>query len=160
MKRILHPTDFSSASRAAFAMAVATSRANRGDLTLVHVLAPPAPMLGEGYISPKAYEDLAASAQAWARRQLDALVSKARKAGVRARGLLVDGVAHEAIVRAVRSTRADLLVMGTHGRTGVAKFFLGSVAGRVLATAPCPVLTVRGKAKGRARSSGAVIRVA
>jgi nucleotide-binding universal stress UspA family protein len=159
MKRILHPTDFSSASRAAFATAVELAKANRGELTLVHVLAPPAPMLGEGYMSPKTYEDLVASAQAWARRQLDALVSKARKAGARARGLLVEGIAHEAIARAARSTRADLLVMGTHGRTGVAKFFLGSVAGRVLATAPCPVLTVRSPAKRGARG-GAVVRVA
>jgi nucleotide-binding universal stress UspA family protein len=49
------------------------------------------------------------------------------------------------IVRAARSMRADLIVMGTHGRRGVSKFFLGSVAERVIATAPCPVLTVRGK---------------
>jgi nucleotide-binding universal stress UspA family protein len=48
-------------------------------------------------------------------------------------------------VRAARSKRADVLVLGTHGRTGLPRFFLGSVAARVLATAPCPVLTVRGR---------------
>jgi nucleotide-binding universal stress UspA family protein len=64
---------------------------------------------------------------------------------VRARGVLLEGVAHEAIVREARKRRADLIVIGTHGRTGVARFFLGSVAARVTATAPCPVLTVRGK---------------
>jgi nucleotide-binding universal stress UspA family protein len=157
MKRILHPTDFSTASRAAFATAVTMARAERGELTLVHVLGPP-PIVGDGYIPPKTYERLAASGQAWARRQLDALLSKARKAGARARGLLVEGVAHEAIARAARATRADLIVMGTHGRTGVARFFLGSVAGRVLATAPCPVLTVRGGS--RARRGRASARVA
>lgn len=149
-RRILHPTDFSSASRAAFAKAVAIAKADRAELVLLHVLAPPVAMVGEGYISPKAYEDIVASAQAWARRQLDALVSKARKAGVRARGLLVEGVPHDAIVRGARSARADLIVIGTHGRTGVARFFLGSVASRVAAIAACPVMTVRGKGAGRA----------
>jgi len=149
MTRILHPSDFSGASRAAFAKAVEMTRASRGELVLLHVLTPVVPIVGDGYISPKAYDDIVASAEAWARRQLGALVAKAKKAGVRARGLVVEGVPHDRIVRAARSTRADLLVMGTHGRTGVAKFFLGSVAARVLATAPCPVLTVRGKGTGR-----------
>jgi nucleotide-binding universal stress UspA family protein len=57
----------------------------------------------------------------------------------------MEGVTHEQITRAARSKRADLVVIGTHGRTGLAKFFLGSVAGRVVSTASCPVLTVRGK---------------
>ena len=149
MTRVLHPSDFSNASRAAFAKAVEMTRASRGELVLLHVLTPVVPIVGDGYISPKAYDDIVASAEAWARRQLGALVAKAKKAGVRARGLVVEGVPHDRIVRAARSTRADLLVMGTHGRTGVAKFFLGSVAARVLATAPCPVLTVRGKGTGR-----------
>ena len=149
MTRILHPSDFSSASRAAFAKAVEMTRASGGELVLLHVLTPVVPVVGEGYISPKAYDDIVTQAETWARRQLGALVAKAKKAGVRARGLVVEGVPHDRIVRAARSTRADLLVMGTHGRTGVARFFLGSVAARVLATAPCPVLTVRGKGTGR-----------
>jgi len=144
-RRILHPSDFSSASRAAYTRAVETAKANREELVLLHVLSPPAVMFSDGYVSPKAYEDLVASAQAWARRQLDRLVTKARKAGVRARGLVVEGLPHEAIVRAARSTRAGTIVMGTHGRTGLPRFFLGSVAARVVATAPCPVLTVRGR---------------
>jgi nucleotide-binding universal stress UspA family protein len=57
----------------------------------------------------------------------------------------VDGIPHERIVRAARSTRADLVVIGTHGRSGFAKVMLGSVASRVVASATCPVLTVRGK---------------
>lgn len=146
MKRILHPSDFSSASRAAFAKAVEMTKANRGELVLLHVLTPVVPVVGEGYISPKVYDGIVASAEAWARRQIGALVAKAKKAGVRrARALVFEGAPVDRIVRAARSTRADLLVMGTHGRTGVAKFFLGSVAGRVVATARCPVLTVRGK---------------
>jgi glycine betaine transporter len=59
--------------------------------------------------------------------------------------LLLEGVPHVQITRAARSRRADLIVLGTHGRTGLAKFFLGSVASRVVSTATCSVLTVRGK---------------
>jgi nucleotide-binding universal stress UspA family protein len=60
------------------------------------------------------------------------------------KGLLLEGVPHERIARAARSKKADMVVMGTHGRTGFAKLVLGSVASRVLTVAPCPVLTVRG----------------
>jgi nucleotide-binding universal stress UspA family protein len=64
---------------------------------------------------------------------------------VRATGLIMEGSPYEVIARAARSRRADVLVLGTHGRTGLSRFFLGSVAARVLASAPCPVLTVRGR---------------
>jgi nucleotide-binding universal stress UspA family protein len=86
------------------------------------------------------------SARAWAQKHMDRLLGKAKTARVRARGVLLEGVAHEQIVRAAKRQRADVIVMGTHGRTGMARFFLGSVAARVAATAPCPVLTVRGRA--------------
>jgi universal stress protein A len=59
--------------------------------------------------------------------------------------MLLQGLPHEQIVRAARAQRARLLVVGTHGRSGVARFFVGSVAGRVVASAPCPVVTVRGR---------------
>jgi nucleotide-binding universal stress UspA family protein len=145
LRRILHPSDFSRASGAAFARATAMAKADRAQLLLVHVLAPPVPIAGEGYISPKVYDDLEASARKYGQKHLGALQAKARKAGVNAVTLLLDGVAHEQIARAAKSKKADLIVIGTHGRTGLAKFFLGSVASRVVAAAPCPVLTVRGK---------------
>jgi nucleotide-binding universal stress UspA family protein len=144
-RRVLHPTDFSKASSAAFARSLAEARANRGELVLVHVLAAVIPVAGEGYVSPSVYEQMSQSARAWARKQMDRLLAKARAARVRARGLVLEGVTHEQIVRAAKRQRAGIIVMGTHGRTGVARFFLGSVAARVAATAPCPVLTVRGR---------------
>jgi len=145
IRRILHPTDFSKASRAAFAQAVEMARTNRAELLLVHVLTPVMPMVGDGYISPQVYEQVEASARATAQAQIGRLVARARKAGVRVKPVIMEGVPHEQITRAARSKRADLVVIGTHGRTGLAKFFLGSVAGRVVSTASCPVLTVRGR---------------
>ena len=146
IRRILHPSDFSRASGAAFAKAVDMAKTNRAELVVMHVLAPVVPLVAaDGYVAPEVYENIERTAKVQAKKQLDTLVTKAKKAGVRAGGLLMEGVAHEQITRAARSRRVDLLVLGTHGRTGLAKFFLGSVAGRVLSTAKCPVLTVRGK---------------
>jgi nucleotide-binding universal stress UspA family protein len=144
-RRIVHPTDFSRASSAAFARALAEAKASRAELTLVHVLSPVIPMAGDGYVAPSAYEQMTKAGQAWAQKQMNRLLAKAKGARVRARAMVVDGVAHDQIVRAAKKRRADLIVIGTHGRTGMARFFLGSVAARVTATAPCPVLTVRGK---------------
>lgn len=145
IRRILHPSDFSSASGGAFARALELAKSNRAELLVAHVLASPAPILGDGYVSPRAYQEIEKSIEAQGRKQLDALLRKARKAGVRARGLLLEGVAHDRIVRAAKAKRADLVVMGTHGRGGFARLLLGSVAERVIATARCPVLTVRGR---------------
>jgi len=145
VRRILHPTDFSPASRAAFKRAVEMAKADRAQLLLVHVLAPPLPIAGEGYISPNVYEDLENSARKYGEKHLSVLQAKARKAGVKAVALLLEGVVHEEIARAAKSKKADLIVIGTHGRTGLAEFFLGSVASRVAAVASCPVMTVRGK---------------
>jgi len=142
---VLHPTDFSSASGTAFRRAVAEARARKAPLLILHVLAPVVPIVGEGYISPAAYEQMSTAARAWAQKRLDRALAKSKTARVRARGMLRDGVAHEQIARVAKARHAKLIVMGTHGRTGVARFFLGSVAARVAATAPCPVLTVRGR---------------
>ena len=145
MKRILHPTDFSKASQAAFKKAVETARTMRATLDLLHVMAPVMPMVGEGYLSPATYDQLAASGSRWASREMERLVKKARAAGVKTTSTVVEGSAADRIVRVARARKADLIVMGTHGRTGMSRFLVGSVAARVISTATCPVLTVRGR---------------
>ncbi len=145
MRRILHPSDFSPASSAAYRRALELARANRAELVLVHVLSPVMLPATDGYVSPKVYDDMTAAARAYGQKKLDALVRRARKSGVRASALLLEGLPHERIAQAARSRKADVVVVGTHGRTGFSRLFLGSVASRVLAVSPCPVLTVRGK---------------
>jgi len=142
MRRILHPTDFSPASRGAFTRAVKLAKTDRAELLIAHVLAP-VPAV-DGYMTARTYDDIEAAARRYGKKQLDALVARARKAGVRARGLLLEGMVHDRIVRAARGQHADMIVIGTHGRTGLARFVLGSVASRVVSHAGCPVLTVRG----------------
>ena len=145
IRRILHPTDFSSASRPALERALGLARDSRAELIILHVMAPVIPVVGEGYIPPQTYEAIDTAARKSAQKKLDALVARARKAGVRARGLLVEGTPHDRIVRAAKAQRVDLIVMGTHGRSGLARLFVGSVASRVVSAAPCPVMTVRGR---------------
>ena len=145
IRKVMVASDFSSASRAAFARAVELAKANRATLLVMHAVTLPPPTLGGEYIPPQTWDRIEAATRAAAKKQIGRLVAKARRAGVRAGGLIMAGSPYEVIVRAARSKRVDVLVVGTHGRTGLPRFFLGSVAARVLATAPCPVLTVRGR---------------
>src|SRR5262245_25500971 len=144
-RRILHPSDFSVASRRAFRKAIDLAKASRGELLLVHVISPIVPVPGDGYVSPQMYDQIAASGRAGAQKRLDGLVAQARKLRARVKGFILEGAPSEEIVRFARARRVELIVMGTHGRKGIAKLFVGSVAERVVAAATCPVLTVRGK---------------
>ncbi len=145
IRRLLHPSDFSPASRGAFAKAVDLARDNGAELILLHVRSLVMPIMGDGYMSPQTYEQVERADREAVEKQMKRLVENAKKRGVRVRAVVSEGVAHEQIVRAARRQKADMIVMGTHGRTGMSKLFLGSVAGRVVSMAPCPVLTVRGK---------------
>jgi universal stress protein A len=145
IRRILHPTDFSPASRPAFKKALELAKASRAQLLVAHVLSP-LPVTPDGYMPPNLWDELERGQRATGQRQLNRLVANAKAAGVRARGLLLDiGVRHEQIVRFSNARRVDMIVMGTHGRSGLTKAILGSVASRVLASARCPVMTVRAK---------------
>lgn len=142
-RRILHPTDFSAASTPAFRRAVALAKACRAPLVLVHVMTPPSPFIGEG-TPPQTYTDLLVVARRVARRRLAAVLARARREGVRAQVVFAEGLPADEILRAARRARADLIVLGTHGRTGVSRLFMGSVAERVVRESRCAVLTVRG----------------
>lgn len=145
LRRILHPSDFSPASSPAFKVAVAMAKKNRARLLVAHVL-PPVPTVPDVYLATRMHEGLLRAHRAQGQKQLARLVARARRTGVRAAGLLLDfGVVHEQILRAARRRRAQLIVLGTHGRTGLAKMTLGSVAERVVGMALCPVLTVRAR---------------
>ena len=141
-RRILHSTDFSPASAPAFRHAVMLARACHAPLTLVHVMTPPSPFIGDG-TPPQSYTELLLLARRSARKRLAALLTRARRQGLRAHAVFVEGLPAEEILRATRRARADLVVMGTHGRSGVSRLFMGSVAERVVRESRVPVLTVR-----------------
>lgn len=144
VRRVLYPSDCSSASRPAFPKAMDLAKSLRGDLVLVHVLpfVVVPMMMAEGYIPAATLDDLQRTARAVAQRHLNRLVAQAKQAGVRVASRLVEGSPVDGrIVRTVKAVPADMIVMGTNGRTGVRRFLLGSVAARVVATASCSVLT-------------------
>lgn len=142
-RRVMHATDFSPASRAAFTKAIELAKRDRAPLTITHVMLPPLMMMGDGYVAPSTWDQISRAHREMNQKKLDALVARAKSSGVRAQGLLLEGQPAERILRAARG--AGLLVIGTHGRTGLARFILGSVASRIVAGARCPVVTVRGK---------------
>ncbi|HWP59301.1 MAG TPA: universal stress protein [Candidatus Acidoferrales bacterium] len=146
VRRVLHATDFSRASQRAFAQAVEMARQNKAELLLFHVLTPLANYLvASNYEDPALYARLEESSRRDAESALTALAKKAQSARVKVRDVLARGAVHEEILRAAKRYKADMIVIGTHGRTGLAKLFMGSVAARVISAASCPVLTVRGR---------------
>ena len=140
---VIHATDFSPGSRGALVEAISLARDRRAPLWILHVLPPPVPPEAVAYIPMKMYRDMEAAVAREAERRMAALVAAAKKRGVAAKPLLAAGVAHEEILRAARIRRAGTLVLGTHGRTGLSRMLIGSVASRVVVGARCPVLTVR-----------------
>jgi nucleotide-binding universal stress UspA family protein len=145
LRRVLYATDLSPASLAAFPHALRLAKLAGAELTILHVLPSAVSVfLDGGYVPQEIWDEIAAGVRAEADTEIDTLIKRAVDAGVHASASLVDGgTAADDIVRIAGETKTDLLVLGTHGRTGVARFLLGSVAARVVATAPCPVLTVR-----------------
>jgi nucleotide-binding universal stress UspA family protein len=141
-KHILVPVDFSAHSDEAIRVAADLSRRYEGALTLLYVFELPIYPLPEGYAlyTPTNLSDLNQNFE----RLLGAAKKLAQDAGAPAvQTCLLQGLPLAEVLEFARQHEADLIVMGTHGRTGVAHAMLGSVAERILRRAPCPVLTVR-----------------
>lgn len=138
--RIVVPTDFSPCSEEAWRLARKVAATSHGELVLTHVLTE-APLYRESVMTQvrPVYE----GARKWAEGALQDWVAKARAEGLNARATLRTGVPYQEVVALATDERADLIVIGTHGRGGIDRALLGSVADRVVRLAPCPVLTVR-----------------
>lgn len=145
IKRILYATDFSKASARALDQAVTLAKQNNAELWAVHVIEPMPYVAGEEFGGAEIYSKIEETANREAKSAMTKLMQKLQKAKVKAQSLLLKGSAHDQIVKAAKSKKADMIVIGTHGRTGLSKLFMGSVAGRVVSSAACPVVTVRGK---------------
>lgn len=138
-KLILVPCDFSECSTVALAQAAALANMTGGKLTLLYVIEPVQPgFLMDGAVSRQAQGRMRERAG----RELTAL-AKIHGAGAQfSRPLVKAGKPWEIIVSVASKTNADMIVLGTHGYTGLRHAMLGSVAERVVRRAPCPVLTV------------------
>jgi nucleotide-binding universal stress UspA family protein len=133
---ILHPTDFSDRSECAFRVACALARDYNAHLIVLHVDYLPAALYGDVLAAPRPEGYLERL-----REQLHAL--RPADPGPRIEYRLNEGHPVPEILGVADEVRADLIVMGTHGRTGLGRLLMGSVAEQVLRKAACPVLTVR-----------------
>src|SRR5512135_3331045 len=142
-KKICCPIDFSDASRAAMEVAADLARRTGADLVLLHAYPIPGYTFPDGSVvaSPKMMQELADQA----RRHLEEWRVEAERLVGAPRVTAETAVGEPAaeIVEAARERGADLVVVGTHGRTGLEHALMGSVAERVVRRAHCPVLTVR-----------------
>lgn len=140
---ILVPIDFSEASGAALDYATFLAKTFGANVELVHVLDPILQVPGESVFATDAPpETLAEQARRIATEELDRLAERLERQGLSVRATLEAGVPWECVVRS--AARADLIVMGTHGRTGITRVLLGSVTDKVVQRSPVPVLTIRG----------------
>jgi nucleotide-binding universal stress UspA family protein len=132
---ILHPSDFSEPSQYAFWLACAMARDYGARLIVLHVAAEPAVVFGEG-MEPPNPEEIRMAAQ----EQLDRFPVPQ---DVRTDRWLEQGDPVSETLRLAQEVHADLIVMGTHGRTGLSRLLMGSVAEQIVRRALCPVLTVK-----------------
>ena len=145
IRKILHATDFSKASARALQEAIKLAKVNGAQLLIVHVIEPTPYVAGREFAGAEIYTQLDELATRNAESSMRKLIGRLKKLKVRAESLLLRGLSHEQIVKAAKNKKADMIVIGTHGRTGLSKLFMGSVAGKVVSLASCPVLTVRGR---------------
>lgn len=151
---ILVPVDFSGCSRAALEHAVALADRFGAAINVLHVWEPPRYVGPESFIREPGESEhpLAEAALAQAKREMDEFVSAfAERSRFHLR--FESGKPHQTIVKLAEEEGFDAIVMGTHGRTGLPHILIGSVAEKVVRTAPCPVMTIRERAAARSEAA-------
>lgn len=142
LKTILFPTDFSQGARAAMDHAVSLARDYKAKLILLYVIQDIS--IAEWYIpSSLSVTDLIEDMQKSASKEMDKWGEEVSGKVGDTEKMVVRGVPFVEIIRAAKEKNADLIVIGTHGRTGIDHMLFGSTAEKVVRKAPCPVLTVR-----------------
>jgi nucleotide-binding universal stress UspA family protein len=146
MKTILFATDFSGDAEYAGAYALLLARRLHAELVCIHAspyhdARPNAYELSSGHLEE--FRQRLQNELAHRRAILETMVEEARRQGIHARHDLIEGTPAEAICDTADEVNADLIVVGSHGRTGIKRFFLGSVAERVVRMASCSVLVAR-----------------
>ena len=148
IQTILHQTDYSDHSDFAFRIACSLARDYRAKLVLLHVALRSVTIEGEAAIAPRSEE--------YFQVEREKREGVSVPAEVRVERQVVEGAPAEEILRSIQAVKADLVVMGTHGRTGLARLLAGSVAEQVMRRASCPVLTVRTPSLQAEPSGGSV----
>jgi nucleotide-binding universal stress UspA family protein len=138
---VLVPIDFSPDAEQALDYAIALAQKLQARVTLLHVIQPP---LGVGadmgvWPSPTFFDELEAAIMG----DMEGYLARVTAAGLAGESVVVPGVPFQEILDTAKKRQVDLIIMGTHGRTGLKHVLLGSVAEKVVRLAPCPVLIAR-----------------
>ena len=149
VKNILFSTDFSPTSEAALPYAVAVARKFGSTLHIVHVLSEANLLMMSGGVDYVSMGTIYDDAHAEAKERIEKIAERIE--GVPHKSYVRHGLIWKNLAGIISENEIDLVVVGTHGRTGLGKLVLGSVAEDILRHAPCPVLTVGPKVSGRAK---------
>ena len=144
IRSILLPTDFSECGNYALSYAASLARTFKASIICINVIEPIVPTVGySGMTEPLPIADIAEQLEDSAERELPKLAECDECAGLDVEELVVHGEAASEIVRVAKERDVDLIVIASHGRTGLAHLILGSQAQRVLASSKIPVLVIR-----------------
>ena len=144
LKKVLLPTDFSGCANYALPYAAAIARATKAQIICVHVVEPVVPAVGyTGLAEPLPIADISEQLEDSAERQLPKLAECEECAGLNVEEVIVHGDAAAEIVRVASEQEVDLIVISSHGRTGLGRIIFGSTAESVVRHASCPVLVVK-----------------
>lgn len=144
LRRILFPTDFSGCANYALPYATAIARATKATIICVHVVEPVVPAVGyTGFGEPLPIADISDQLEDSAVRELPKLAECEECAGLELEEVIVHGDAAAEIVRVANEREVELIVISSHGRTGLGRIIFGSTAEAVVRHALCPVLVVK-----------------
>ena len=141
-KHILVPTDFSEYADYALDYAIELAKVLQARLTVLYVFHLSALALGEA--PPAVLADTLEAMETHAQQQTQMVLARVQGAGLQGDSAIVEGIPFQVIIDTAQDKEADLIVMDTHGRTGLTHALMGSVAEKVVRLAPCPVLVTRG----------------
>ncbi len=144
IRSILLPTDFSDCANYALSSAASLARTFKASLVCVHVIEPIVPTVGyTGMTEPLPIADISEQLEDSAERELPKIAACDECAGLEVEELIVHGEAASEIVRVAKERAIDLIVISSHGRTGLGRILFGSTAEAVVRHAHCPVLVVK-----------------
>jgi len=144
LRKILLPTDFSGCANYALPYAATIARATGATIICVHVVEPIVPAVGySGLAEPMPMTDISEQLEDSAERELPQLADCEEFNGLEVEEVIVHGDAAAEIVRVAGEHEVDLIVVSSHGRTGLGRIIFGSTAEAVVRHASCPVLVVK-----------------
>jgi nucleotide-binding universal stress UspA family protein len=141
-EKILTAIDFSDSSDFAFEYALTLARQFQSELTVMHVINEPVDLRGF-YVPHISFEQLEKEIEEGAEKMMEKFCQSKMGGFSGYTTAVVAGIPYEEIIRKAEETGASLIVLGTHGRTGIDHLIFGSTAERVVRSAACPVLTIR-----------------